>query len=108
MRGFSVAGCSSCAARRRGTRTEAPRIAHDGVERRDHGVVGLVGLVIAPRRTIRAWRSARGQRTLYALGKSADEVLGSSVEELRGMLGLPPGGQADRPPRLHAGAPERV
>jgi hypothetical protein len=73
-----------------------------------NGGTALIGLFIAPRRTVRAWKRAKGQKTLYALGKTAEDVLGTSVEELRGMMGMPVGGQADVPARLHAGAPGRT
>jgi hypothetical protein len=55
--------------------------------------VALGGLV-APACTWRAWRRARGQRTLYRLGRADDELLDLSVGELRRRLGLPQDGCA--------------
>lgn len=40
------------------------------------------GLVAAPRRTLAAWRRARGCRNLYRSGLRYEEVLGWSMEEL--------------------------
>lgn len=48
----------------------------------------LIGLVIAPRRTLRAWRATAGQRTLYVLAAPYEETLEWTVEELRGRLGI--------------------
>jgi hypothetical protein len=52
-----------------------------------NGSVALIGLVIAPRRTLRAFRRGRGQTTLYRRPASAD-VLSWTVEELRTHLGI--------------------
>jgi hypothetical protein len=46
------------------------------------------GLILAPRRVLRAFRRARGAKTLYALGLLASEVEGLSVEELRRRVGF--------------------
>lgn len=51
-----------------------------------------IGLVIAPRRVLRAFRRARGARTLYALGVAAAEVDGVDVVDLRARAGIPRGG----------------
>jgi hypothetical protein len=48
----------------------------------------LGGLVIAPRRVLKAFRGARGAKTLYALGLQASEVEELSVEELRRRVGF--------------------
>ena len=74
---------------------------------------GLMGLFMAPRRALRAWRSARGE-SLFALCRLPkeefdaryEELLASSVAELRERLGVPPSGVADRPRKLHAYAPQ--
>jgi hypothetical protein len=42
-----------------------------------------LGLLVAPRRTIKAWRSARGRRNLYALGVPWEEVQGWPLIQLR-------------------------
>ncbi len=53
------------------------------------GVAG--GMILAPRRVIKAFRRARGAKALYALGLSASEVEGLSVEELRRRVGFASG-----------------
>ena len=64
-----------------------------------------MGLLLAPRRVLAAFRRARGQRTLYREARSYSEVLKMSVGELRALLGVPADGAADRPSRLHPDAP---
>lgn len=54
----------------------------------------MLGCWVAPARTWRAWRRARGQRTLYRHGRAVEELLDLSVGELRLLLGLPLGGCA--------------
>jgi len=51
-----------------------------------------LGLVLSPRRVWRAFRGAKGSRTLYRLGVPYDEVLAMPLGEVRGRLGLPAGG----------------
>ena len=53
------------------------------------------GFLLSPRRVWRAFRSAKGQRTLYRLGVPYDEVLAMPIDEVRERLGLPAGGVAD-------------
>jgi hypothetical protein len=54
--------------------------------------LALLGLLVAPRRTIRAWR-APGRRSLFVLTDLAyDELLSMSVEDLRRRLDLPEAG----------------
>lgn len=65
----------------------------------------LIGGLLAPRRVARAWLGARGQSTLYRAGLAASEVSGLTIGELRGRLGIPDKGVADRPAALHAKAP---
>lgn len=55
------------------------------------GAVAL-GLVRRPRLMWRAWRLARGARTLYYTRLSYETLLGMSVPELRAHLGIPPEG----------------
>jgi hypothetical protein len=57
------------------------------------GAIGL-GMLIAPRRIIRAWRLARGKRTLYRTAIAYDELLEMKVVELRQHLGIPAEGLA--------------
>ncbi|MBI3724874.1 hypothetical protein HY251_13100 [bacterium] len=72
-----------------------------------NGFAALIGLVIAPLRTLRAWRRARGHRSLYVEPAPYDELLGLSVSELRSRLGVPEAGQADREAGLHRDAPRQ-
>jgi hypothetical protein len=48
----------------------------------------IIGLLIAPRRVWRAFRSAKGQRTLYFDPASYDQLLRMTVGEVRGRLGI--------------------
>jgi hypothetical protein len=58
--------------------------------------LALLGLLVAPRRTLRAWRASRG-RSLFQSGELAyDALLGVSVAELRRLLGVPEPGLAGR------------
>jgi hypothetical protein len=69
--------------------------------------VGL-GLVIAPRRLWRAWRAAKGARSLYLDGQPAAAYLSRSIDEVRRAHGVPAEGVADpRARRLHGKAPRR-
>lgn len=55
-----------------------------------------IGCVICPRRVLRAFRKARGQRTLYVQNVRYDELLDRSVGELREeLLGMPRAGQRE-------------
>jgi hypothetical protein len=47
-----------------------------------------LGLVIAPHRVWRAWRAAKGQRSLYLDERSLDELLDLPLGELRSQLGV--------------------
>jgi hypothetical protein len=47
-----------------------------------------IALFIAPRRVIRAWRRARGARTLYARRSRYEQLLAMRVGELRALCGL--------------------
>lgn len=53
-----------------------------------------LGLVIAPRRVLRAWRAAKGQRSLYVDERSMDELLELPLGVLREQLGVPAEGVA--------------
>ncbi len=57
-----------------------------------NSMAAAFGFLLSPRRVWRAFRSAKGQRTLYRLGMSYDEVLAMPIEEVRERLGLPAGG----------------
>ena len=70
-----------------------------------NGMAVATGLVIAPLRTLRAFRDAAGCTTLYRLGLDYEETLALPLDELRSMTGVPPAGMARRPARLHSAAP---
>jgi len=73
----------------------------------------LVGLVVAPRRTIAAWRAAARHRSLFSMARldegalraAYEALLERSVGEVRGELGIPSEGVARVPRGLHARAP---
>jgi hypothetical protein len=69
--------------------------------------LALAGLVIAPRRTLRAWQASGGDHTsLFSDAHgSYDELLDMSVAELRATLGLPLAGIAEHPRGLSSAAP---
>ena len=55
----------------------------------------LFGLAIAPRRTVRAWRSGAGVRgSLFQTTRTYDELLAMNVGELRALLSVPAQGLA--------------
>jgi hypothetical protein len=69
----------------------------------------VLGVLIAPLRTLAAWRAARSARGLFALDDADYEALLSlSVAELRARLGVPVEGLVRRPRRLHSTAPSRA
>ena len=49
-----------------------------------------IALFIAPVRVIRAWRRARGARSLYSLGQPYERLLGMRLGELRRHCGIHP------------------
>lgn len=66
----------------------------------------LLGLLVAPRRTLRAWRLARGTNDYLFRGTlSYEDLLQLSIAELRSALGVPSEGLSDRPRALHERAP---
>ena len=66
----------------------------------------VVGCVLAPLRMLRAFRRARGARSLYLVGLPREQLGAMSVAELRKLVGVPEGGVADPAERrLHGGAP---
>ena len=50
----------------------------------------IIGLFLAPSRVWRAFRGARGQRTLYNDPVPYDQLLQMTVGELRNRVGIPP------------------
>lgn len=68
----------------------------------------LFGLLIAPCRTLRAWRASNNNRSLFHVTEYGyDELLRLSTGELRELLGLPEGGLSERRRGLHSLAPRR-
>jgi hypothetical protein len=66
----------------------------------------LAGLFIAPIRVWRAFRAARGARSLYVCDVPLPELRAMTVAQLRQLVGVPTNGVADRALRhLHARAP---
>ena len=54
----------------------------------------IIGLFLSPARVLRAFRRAKGQRTLYRHSIPYDSLLQMTVGEARSRLGLPPQGSA--------------
>jgi len=54
----------------------------------------VIGMFMSPRRVWRAFRSARGQHTLYRESEPYGALLEFTVGALRGRLGIPPAGFA--------------
>lgn len=64
----------------------------------------VMGLVVAPRRTVAAWRaSGRATTSLFQRDVPYEALLEMSIGEVRAMLGVPPAGLA-RKRGLHARA----
>jgi hypothetical protein len=74
----------------------------------------LLGLLVAPRRTLEAWRASPRHRSLLhlcssdarAFAASYERLLAMTVAELRRELGTPDSGIATHARRLHAHAPK--
>jgi ubiquinone biosynthesis protein Coq4 len=62
----------------------------------------LLGLVLAPRRTLAALRHSGAGGSLFSSTMEYESVLNQSVGELRARLGVPVGGLAAGHPGLHA------
>jgi hypothetical protein len=65
----------------------------------------LMGLMLAPRRTIRAWKAANGARALWTRGLPYDALLAKKIDELRALAGVPREGIATGVRALHKNAP---
>ena len=65
----------------------------------------LAGLLLAPRRTLAAWRASDAEGSLFQSPRAYDELLSMTVGELRAELRVPARGVADRPRELHPRAP---
>lgn len=67
----------------------------------------LLGLIVAPIRTVRAWRaSAHSLSLFHDKAPSHDELLGRTIGELRTLLGIPPDGLSTGSRGLHSLAPK--
>lgn len=64
-------------------------------------VAVIIGLFVAPIRTLRAFADARNARALFRTPHDYEELLAMPLGELREKLGLPRGGVARAPRRLH-------
>jgi hypothetical protein len=63
----------------------------------------VIGLALAPRRMLAAYRAAKGARALYRTGLPYEKVMSMTVGELRAYLGIPEGGLGGER-RLHPDA----
>ncbi len=61
----------------------------------------MTGMLIAPLRTLRAFRRTFRARSLFADGGTYEALMTGTVGDLRARLGLPADGIADRPRGLH-------
>ena len=74
----------------------------------------LMGLLLAPRRAVRAWRNSSATDSLFPFTKDDDfaaryeALLAMTVGELRRKLGVPENGLVRGPQGLHAYAPKPV
>jgi hypothetical protein len=72
----------------------------------------MMGLFLAPRRTVRAWRGSSPRESLFPLTREPDfdaryaRLLALTVGELRRELGVADNGIVSRPQGLHAYAPK--
>jgi hypothetical protein len=66
----------------------------------------LLGVALAPRRALAAWRGAARGRALWSMNAEYTHLLGLTVGELRSLLGLPRAGLARAPRKRHAHAPK--
>lgn len=63
----------------------------------------FLGLLVAPRRTLRAWRASERRPSLFHLQEfSYTDLLALTIGELRDLLGLPAEGLSLHPRRLHS------
>ncbi len=68
----------------------------------------LFGLVIAPRRTIAAFRASQSTPSLFQSSLSYESLLAMNVGELRETLGISPKGTTEIPRKLHPNAPRQA
>lgn len=67
--------------------------------------LALLGLLVAPRRTVAAWREGPAQGSLFQEPCGYEAALGLGIGELRERLCLPREGLARHARSLHADAP---
>jgi hypothetical protein len=65
----------------------------------------LLGVVLAPRRALRAFRASTRGANLFATRRTYEDLLSMTVSELRKHLEVPEGGLAEVPRNLHPRAP---
>lgn len=68
----------------------------------------LLGLVLAPGRTLAALRAPGARGSLFSMAIDYESLLERTVGELREMLAIPPHGLATHPRGLHAHAPAPI
>ncbi|MGB0953270.1 MAG: hypothetical protein ACPG31_08580 [Planctomycetota bacterium] len=70
--------------------------------------ISLLGPLMAPRRSWKAWRAGAGERSLFGRQElEYAEILTWTIAELRSRLGVPPDGLAIGRRGLHSGAPKQ-
>lgn len=67
----------------------------------------LMGMMVAPRRTLRAWKLARSARSLWTQDAKYEELLAMSISELRAYVGVAANGIAEAR-GLHKNAPPQA
>jgi hypothetical protein len=65
----------------------------------------LAGVLLAPARTLRAWRASAAGGSLFQTKRPYEELLAMSIGDLRRELGVAREGLANEPRKLHAYAP---
>jgi len=69
----------------------------------------LLGLLVSPIQTVRAWRSSKSGASLFHLSDfSYEELLEMEIQELRGLMGIHRDGLFQGTRGLHSGAPKPV
>ena len=69
------------------------------------GGLAMLGVPLAPRRALHAWRSAPGDASLFHAAAAYASLLAKTVGELRELLRVPARGVNPRSRALHAKAP---
>jgi len=67
--------------------------------------LALLGCLVAPRRTLRAWRAGPGKESLFHISDDYDEILALPLGKLRERLDLPEDGLWRGPRMLNPNAP---